>query len=218
MKHIQKQSPPRELVTYRNTPGASYQDLFDNHHDIWELTRLSLAEEQGYICCYCGQRITGFQGTVIEHVFPKGTTEYAGMQLDYENNLIASCDGGKYKRQQNPNIPFSDLHCDVNKGSTPIPINPLDVRCENMFMYDSDGDILGDGPTAEATISILNLKSPILKSRRKAAIDAYSYMPGIKWKEEYERLNMKNQRSEYTEFCFVLRSYIEIFHACEIGG
>lgn len=140
------------------------------------------------------------------------------MQLDYENNLIASCDGGKYKRQQNPNIPFSDLHCDINKGSTPIPINPLDVRCENMFMYDSDGDILGDGPTAEATISILNLKSPILKSRRKAAIDAYSYMPGIKWKEEYERLNMKNQRSEYTEFCFVLRSYIEIFHACEIGG
>ena len=216
MKHIQKQSPPTELVAYRNTPGASYQDLFDNHHDTWELTRLSLAEEQGYICCYCGQRITGFEGTVIEHIFPKGTAEYAGMQLDYENNLIASCDGGKYRRRQNPNISLSDLHCDTNKDSTPIPINPLDSRCENMFMYDSNGDIYGDGATAEATITILNLRSPILKNRRKAAIDAFSYQPNINWKEKYAQLNTKNEHGEYTEFCFVLRSYIEIFHASEI--
>ena len=97
MKYIKKSSPPSELIAYKNSTGASYEDLVANHHDIYEITRLSLAEDQGYICCYCGQRITGFEGTQIEHVFPKGTAAYGKMQLDYETNLIASCDGGKYK-------------------------------------------------------------------------------------------------------------------------
>ena len=213
MKYIKKKAPPVELVAYRNTLGASYQDLYNNHNDIWELTRLSLAEEQGYICCYCGRRITGFQGTQIEHIFAKGTTAYEKMQLDYETNLLACCDGGKYERKLNPSIPSTDLYCDTPKDTTPIPVTPLNPLCEEKFLYASDGDIVGVGADAEATIEILNLTSHILKNKRKYAIDAYSMFPNVDWEKEHERLNNKNANGEYTEFCFVLQSYIECFHS-----
>jgi len=216
MKYIKKSSPPAELVSYRKTTGATYEDLVANQHDIYEITRLSLAEEQGYICCYCGQRISGFEGTQIEHLFPKGTVAYEKMQLDYETNLIASCDGGKYKRKINPSIPVDELHCDANKSQDPIPLTPLNPLCEERFLFSDDGDIVGAFPDAEATIEILNLTSPILKNMRKAAIDAYSMFSSVDWKAEHERLNTKNELNQYTEFCFVLRSYIEVFHSAEL--
>lgn len=211
MKYIHKNAAPSELVAYSRTPGASYKDLYDNHNDIWENTRLSLADEQGYICCYCGQRITGFQGTQIEHIWPKGTPVYEKMQLDYENNLIATCDGGKKLRQTDYSIPFSDCHCDTPKNDTPIPIHPLMPNCEEKFLFDENGEILGIGSDAEVTIEILNLKSPILKNKRKAAIAAYSMFPDVDWEEEYKRLEQKDSSGKYTEFCFVLRSYIKFF-------
>ena len=216
MKYIKKSSPPPELVSYRNSTGASYEDLVTHHHDIYEITRLSLAEEQGYICCYCGQRITGFEGTQIEHVFPKGTAAYEKMQLDYETNLIASCDGGKYNRKIDPSIPVSDLHCDTKKSQDPIPVTPLNPLCEEKFLFNIDGDILGVEADAEATIEILNLKSPILKNMRKAAIDAYSMFPNIDWNAEYKRLSIKNSSNQYPIFCFVLQNYIKLFHGSEL--
>lgn len=216
MKYIHKKPAPPELVAYSKTSGASYKDLYDNHNDIWENTRLSLADEQGYICCYCGQRITGLQGTQIEHIWAKGTKAYEKMQLDYSSNLIASCDGGKYKRRLTPSIPSDDLHCDTKKSNDPIPVNPLMPNCEEKFLYDEDGDILGVGSDAEATIEILNLTSPILKNMRKAAIASLTMFPCIDWKNEYDRLDMKNSNGEYTEFCFVLRNYIELFHSEEL--
>ena len=187
-----------------------------NHHDIYEITRLSLAEEQGYICCYCGQRITGFEGTQIEHVFPKGTAAYGTMQLDYETNLIACCDGGKYERKIDLSIPVDDLHCDTKKSNNPIPVTPLNPLCEEKFLFNIDGDIFGVSADAEATIEILNLKSPILKNMRKAAIDYYSQFPPTNWNEELEKLKHKNSNNQFTEFCFVLKQYIEIFHSSEL--
>lgn len=216
MKYIKKFSPPSEFISYRNSAGASYDDLVANHHDIYEITRLSLAEEQGYICCYCGQRITGFEGTQIEHVFPKGTAAYGTMQLDYETNLIACCDGGKYERKIDLSIPVDDLHCDTKKSNNPIPVTPLNPLCEEKFLFNIDGDILGVSADAEATIEILNLKSPILKNMRKAAIDYYSQFPPTNWNEELEKLKHKNSNNQFTEFCFVLKQYIEIFHASEL--
>ena len=211
MKYIQKKAPPLELVSYRNTPGATYLDMHDNHHDIYELTRLSLAEEQGYICCYCGQRISGFEGTQIEHIFAKGTAAYSKMQLDYETNLIASCDGGKYKRRTDSSIPVNDLHCDTKKYDNPIPVTPLQKDCEEKFLFNEYGEILGVGADAEATIEILNLRSPILKNKRKAAIDAISMFVDVDWDDEIVRLGNRNSKGELPEFSFILQQYIRIF-------
>lgn len=212
MKYINKNTPPSELVSYRRAPGASYDDMVKNHHDIYDITRLSLAEEQGYICCYCGKRITGLKGTQIEHIFAKGTAAYSKMQLDYETNLLACCDGGKYERKSDPSILADDLHCDTKKSNDPIPVTPLQNNCQDKFVFDIDGTILGISADAEVTIQILNLTSPLLNTERKYAIDAYSMFPSMDWKEEWERLEKRNSKGEYVEYCFVLQRYIEIFH------
>jgi len=212
MKYIHKKPAPPELVAYSKTSGASYLKL-RKKHDLYKIIRLSLADEQGYICCYCGQRISGFDdNTQIENIWPKGTPIYEKMQLDYENNLIATCDGGKKLRQTDHSIPFSDCHCDTPKGDTPIPIHPLMPNCEEKFLFEENGEIIGIGSDAEVTIEILNLSSPILKNKRKAAIASLTMFPCLDWKNEYDRLNQKNSNGEYTEFCFVLRKYIEFFH------
>lgn len=217
MKYIRKNNPPQSLVTYRKKTGASYEDLVNNHRDIYEETRLSLADEQGYICCYCGRRINGFQGTQIEHLFPKKTEAYNKMQLDYETNLLATCDGGKYKRKQDPSIPKDQLFCDTKKDNETIPVTPLNPLCEEKFLYDQDGNVLGVSGDAEATIAILNLNSPILKNMRKSAIENYTLLPPEDWYTEYERLKHRNANGAYEEFCFVLQSYIECFHSQELN-
>ncbi len=212
MKFICKDHTPPDLTAYAQTSGASYQDLYDNHRGVWEITRLSLAHEQGYICCYCGRRISGLRGTQIEHIWPKGDSRFESMQLDYQNNLIASCDGGKYERKLNPSIPYSDTHCDTPKDNNPIPVHPLMPNCEKKFAYDDQGNVWGLGSDAEVTIKILNLTSTLLKNKRKAAIDNYSILPPSDWQKEYERLDTKDSNGYYPEFCFVLRSYIYFFH------
>lgn len=60
-----------------------------------EELKQSLIEEQGHICCYCGQAIENDNWSVIEHLNPK--TANLCKTYDY-TNLLASCDGGmQYK-------------------------------------------------------------------------------------------------------------------------
>lgn len=62
----------------------------------------SLLKEQGYICCYCGNRIIKDRNSShIEHLIPKSKKDNAGnyVQLNKEkvydyDNLLASCYGG----------------------------------------------------------------------------------------------------------------------------
>lgn len=215
MKYIVKDSAPEELIEYSKTQGACYQDLYDNHWDIYRLTKESLVREQGYICCYCGQRIEASIAQ-IEHLFPKATKAYKIMQLDYDSNLIASCDGGKKERERDLSILPEHLHCDTQKSNDPIPVNPLDIKCEKKFIYTDDGEVFGCGKDAEATIEILNLSSPILNNLRKAAIYAYAFFPPESWSAEYKRLSRKNDAGEYEPFCFVLQQYIERNHGDQL--
>lgn len=213
MKLIKKNTVPTELVAYKSTTGANYRDLIKNHPDVADVVRLSLADEQGYICCYCGRQIDGIVGTRIEHIFPKSIPEFQPMELDYENNLLAACDGGKQERKTDPTRTVNDLFCDVHKDNKIIPMHPLNPVCEEKFMYDINGDIIGVGSDAEVTISLLNLNSVILKNKRKAAIKYYIDYPVSDWKSEHERLSQKDSSGKFEEFCFVLQRYIELFYA-----
>lgn len=214
MKFIKKNPAPMELIQYSQTPRASYKGLREKENKkIYALTKLSLTIEQGYVCCYCGQRISGIgEKTQIEHILPKGIPLYQNRQLDYEN-LLACCDGGKGDRVTDKTVPADTiLHCDASKNNEIIPIHPLMPDCEERFIYDDKGDVFGTDSDAEKTIEILNLPSPVLVNMRKAAIDNYSLKPPSDWKEEYERLDKKDSNGFYPEFCFVLRSYIYFFH------
>lgn len=210
MKFIQKNSPPSDLVLYSVTANASYNDLYTNHHDIYELVKLSLLEEQGYICCYCGRRLRFGPNTHIEHLYAKGTSYYQTMQLDYGSNLLACCDGGQTERKLGT-CRKEDLFCEAVKDSKILPISPLTIECEEKFLFDSNGTVVGVGKDAEVVIEILNLNSPIIKNKRKAAIDYYKQYPVLNWHNELSRLKLMHD-GKFEEFCFVLEKYIEVYH------
>lgn len=210
MKYIQKHSPPPELVAYRQTPGASYPKM-TRKKGLYKKVKQALAKEQGYICCYCGRRISGGADTQIEHFFAKGTPAYDEMQLDYETNLLACCDGGKAERAKRA-IRKQDLYCESVKGIVILPVNPLTIECEDKFLFSDDGEAIGVTKDAEVTIKILNLNSPVIKNMRKYAIDNYALVPPISWEDELQRLKNRNSNDQYEEFCFVLEAYISTFH------
>jgi len=214
VKYIHKNPEPIGLRQYRQTPGATYSGL-RKKRKLYRTVKQSLAQEQGYICCYCGRRITGAGDSQIEHIFAKGTTVYEEMQLDYESNLLACCDGGKSQRESD-SIRKEDLYCEAPKLDTVLPINPLNPDCENQFLFSEDGEVIGVSKAAEVTIKILNLNSPVIKNMRKYAIDNYVLCPITDWKAELERLERMDSTGKYEEFCFVLKQYIETFHASEL--
>lgn len=210
MKYIHKNPEPVELRRYRQKANASYEGL-RSKRTLYQKVKQSLVEEQGFICCYCGRRILGGTDSQIEHIFAKGTPVYEEMQLDYETNLVACCDGGK-KERQTDSIRREDIYCEAKKGNIILPINPLNPDCEKKFIFAEDGEVFGVSKDAEVTIKILNLNSPVIKTMRKYAIDSYALFPPTDWEAEIKRLRTKNESGQYQEFCFVLESYIRIFH------
>ncbi len=73
--------------------GARLWAFMDVNNKIYDKEKLKvqLLEDQGYICCYCGQRIEHEYHTRIEHVLPK--SKYKKLTYDY-NNLLVACRGG----------------------------------------------------------------------------------------------------------------------------
>lgn len=210
MKYIQKSTPPAELVAYRQRPGATYAKM-RRVKRVYNAVKTSLAKEQGYICCYCGRRINGKDDTQIEHFFAKGTPAYVKLQLDYETNLLACCDGGKTDSTTGTSMDQGQ-YCEAVKKSNILPVNPLTIECEEKFLFAEDGEVIGVGKDAEVTIDILNLNSPVIKNLRKYAIDNYSLFPPKSWDSELQRLKRRNTSDQFEEFCFVLESYIQTFH------
>ena len=132
MKYIHKNPEPVGLRQYKQNPNASYVGL-RKKKALYHTVKLSLAQEQGFICCYCGRRISGISSdTQIEHLYAKGTSVYDEMQLDYETNLLACCDGGKSERQTD-SIRKEDLYCEAPKLNTILPINPLNYSSSTRF-------------------------------------------------------------------------------------
>lgn len=205
MKYIEKQSPPESFIRYKNGRGATFKDLSENHMDIKNELRAALVEEQGYICCYCGCRVDATDA-IVEHLKPKDGNKYPQLQLEY-SNLLASCDGGQDARHNGRVYPSC---CDNCKGDSEINVHPLMPECESRFLFDEEGAIICAQDDLEAieTIDVLNLKSPVLKNRRKAVIAGFKYYPkDWDWEQELNNLGEKNA-GRYVEFCFVIKSYI----------
>lgn len=88
MKYIKKCEEPEEFSNWKALENDNWKPSWDNFqvpqkpavHD-------ALLREQGYICCYCGMRITR-DGSHIEHLKPRSA--YPHLALEY-TNLMASC-------------------------------------------------------------------------------------------------------------------------------
>ena len=208
MKYIKKGEEPESFKAWkalaRTTPNYGYSYLQNPEkrqlHD-------SLLQEQGYICCYCGMRITR-ENSHIEHLKPQSTPD-PDLSVDYKN-LIASC-----QREREPKKP---IHCGVAKDNwydENLMVSPLNPNCADFFIYTDDGQIL---PTddlekkdaATTTIARLRLDIGKLKDMREnviknlwADLDIEELTNEDKQKliQGFQQLDGNGQ---YQEFCFAI--------------
>lgn len=179
MKQIKKDKEPASLLAHRKNSHANY----DNYSEKDDL-RDSLVQEQGYICCYCMQRISpNAEKMKIEH--RQAQKKYPKLQLDYQN-ILASCKGNDGRAKHLPR------HCDTSKGEKEITINPADKskNCETLIKYKSNGRIYSDDPIINKELDdILNLNTYELVNYRKEIID----------KVKQELINIKGKKEKWSD-------------------
>ncbi len=215
MKYIKKGEEPESFKTWkavaRTTPNWGYSYLQNPEkrelHD-------ALLREQGYICCYCGMRITT-ESSHIEHLKPQSTPD-PDLSVEY-TNLLASC-----QREREPRKP---IHCGVAKDNwydENLMVSPLKPNCSDFFIYTDDGQILDtDIPekkaAATATIDRLCLNIPKLTAMREEVIKNLLADIDIDelTDEEKQKLvqgfEQPDANGQYEEFCgaiaYILNQY-----------
>jgi hypothetical protein len=130
MKHIIKdiRNEPNVLKEHRSTPNTRYKSFGD-------ALKMPLCNEQGFICCYCMQRIES-QTTTVEHYITQtkhkdsnySAEEHKAYELDYMN-MLASCN---YKNGRN---------CSEIRGNIPLYIDPKTSLIESQIGYNPGGVI-----------------------------------------------------------------------------
>lgn len=165
MKRIIKSDAPASLTSWKAQANENWQPTYATLQNPQKRElHLSLLNEQGSLCCYCGRRIS-IEDSHIEHFRPQEL--FKQLELDYEN-LHASC-----IRQTDPGTP---LHCGHHKGNwfdEDLHISPLEDDCEGRFRYLLDGNIqstLEVDSAAAKMIEVLALDIPYLNNRRADAI------------------------------------------------
>jgi uncharacterized protein (TIGR02646 family) len=157
MKLIDKnrENEPKSLRIHRMKSFSNY----DNFVEKDEL-RVALLAEQGYICCYCMQRIqTPTPDKMkIEHFLPQH--EYPDKQLDY-TNLLASCKGDEWSS-------LKDFHCDKSKSEKVISLNPSSISIIEQIYYGRNGQFcINDQNFQNESNEVLNLNVPSLMLQRR---------------------------------------------------
>jgi len=198
MKRIVKGAAPSDLLKYRLTKGATYADYRPK-----ESLKKSLLIEQGYICCFCMQRISE-SNMEVAHWEPIDVNP--SRQLDYKNHL-ASCGGNRGQ-------PLRSQHCNPRQGNIVLTINPADPHrnCEDSIKYRNNGEIYSDNEDIHNDLSnTLNLNmQPLVKNRQNTLITVVQELnklfPNKTWsRSEIEKRisewSSKNTNGHYGEYC-----------------
>jgi uncharacterized protein (TIGR02646 family) len=206
VKYITKREEPESFKAWkelaRTTPNWGYSYL--QNPEKKELHE-ALIREQGYICCYCGMRITR-ESSHIEHLKPQSTTD-PDLTLEY-TNLLASC-----QREREPKKP---VHCGIAKDDwydEDLIVSPLTPNCTDFFIYTDDGQILATDAiekkaAATTTIERLCLNIPKLIAMRKEVINKLLADIDELTDEEKQKLiqgfEQPDANGRYDEFCAVI--------------
>ena len=168
MKYIQKESEPQEFTDWKNQENSDWSPTWDNlGGSVKQAVKQALMTEQGYICCYCEDRLKN-DNYHIEHFQPKSDPVID--PLDF-SNLLCSCQ--KDLKKQEP------VHCGKLKGDwfdEKQLISPLDPTCEERFAFTADGWIQPADDRDEGaitTIEKLGLNIPKLRDLRQNAIEPF---------------------------------------------
>ncbi|MBW4511228.1 MAG: TIGR02646 family protein [Scytonematopsis contorta HA4267-MV1] len=213
MKYINKSEEPESFITWKQSANDDWQPNWENFgrpqkQDVHN----SLLQEQGFICCYCGRRISN-ESSHIEHFKPR--KNYPELALKY-TNLLASCQRETERKEP--------LHCGRSKDEwyeEDLMISPLDANCADFFRYTEDGQILpieypSKKSAAKTTIDRLALNIDNLKNLRSSAIQGA--LEGFDDFSDEEKLlliqgfEQRNSDYKYEEFCaaivYVLKQYV----------
>jgi uncharacterized protein (TIGR02646 family) len=169
--------------------------------------KLSLIQEQGYLCCYTGRRIDP-QNAHIEHLKPQEIC------VDHEDtaysNLLAA-----YPSDHVDHECAYGAHHKKNWYHSILFVHPLRPDCERRFRYRDNGSIGPVNPDdagAKETICHLNLNDKELQNLRRTAIDAALYEDNLS-KGQVSRLmaamDLLDSNGQYREFCFVIKQACE---------
>lgn len=199
MKQIVKNKEPRSLTTYRESISKSdlaTLEKFDTApSNVKDNLRDKLLEEQGFICCYCMNRIA-FRNSKIEHFKPRSIFRIE--QLDY-SNLFVACLGGQGKSPNNQT-------CDTKKGNGILENIYLLENIEKYIEYKKDGFIFSENSDIDEELNeILNLNHKILQKNRKKALE--ELRTNLKdWKISTLKSNLnkyknKNSKGKYRPYC-----------------
>ena len=173
MRRIRKGRGPNSLTSHCKTLDASY-DNYPHKDDL----RMSLVNEQGYICCYCMSRIKPTKDDMkIEHC--KSRAKHQNLDLDYKN-LLGACLGGKEDERKNQ-------HCDTYKGKKPLSFNPADSKhnIERHIKFSNNGTIKSDDSKIDRDMNkVLNLNHPQLVRNRRSALRGF--LDGLERREKKE--------------------------------
>lgn len=164
MKKIIKNPEPLLFMQWKANANQDWKPTWSKfQRPEKSAVRDSLLEEQGFICCYCGQAIDK-TSSHIEH-FIAGEGENDPYALDY-GNLLESCQVSR-RGTTTPN------HCGVARKNKPLPVSPLDPEVESRFIYHADGQISSQEADlgAKEAIQLLRLDHDPLVGKRKGAIE-----------------------------------------------
>lgn len=162
MIRINKSREPISLTTYRSQAGAVYDG--PNFTPVKDAIRLSLLQEQGYVCAYCMRRIKQ-NNMKVEHY--RCQNAHKQLQLCY-TNLFACCDG-------NEGNPVKSQTCDTRKGSKNLTVDLLTntPNISNIISYSTSGKIKSSNATVNSELNdVLNLNQSRLVANRKALLEA----------------------------------------------
>ncbi|WP_419780520.1 hypothetical protein [Maridesulfovibrio sp.] len=176
----------------------------------------SLCEDQGYLCCYCMQRINhvrcpddkvqDVKCMRLEHF--KCQSNHKELKFEF-SNMLAACHGFNHRRD-------SEKHCDVSKADAELKYDPSSYDVERIVFYLPDGTIYSnDTEFSEQLDNVLNLNIEYLKRNRKSVRDGVKkYLDITGWKEgNYKKALAKyetqNSDGELKEYCGVAINYLK---------
>lgn len=171
MRWIKKHIEPTDLTYWRRDNKVHKNEKNFNRltGDLKEIIKLSLLDEQRYLCAYTGHSID-LSNSHIEHLKPQNYCTN-GEDVEY-NNFVACYPGIDPKTAKT-------VGCPKAKDNWPSPeekhqfVSPLDKSCENRFCYRYNGKVRATNDTDDAakkTIDKLSLNNDLLCDYRKRAI------------------------------------------------
>lgn len=185
MRRVFKKPSPELNDFLKNEESPAYEGCLDKEEKYkshFFKIRKQLAEEQGYICCYCQQRINIIEGDLplmkLEHFKPK--SGYPELSLDYKNFLAAclgntkgethcdSCKSGK-ELENIPNPASKEFEQFKIRYISYEHVHAIPNRRESdryVLVVPYSDELKRNDPLTGTNAGCLNLNHPTLKSKR----------------------------------------------------